>query len=110
MLSLQLLRTDPEAAKAALSKRGEEGFSAAVDDLLAVDGERRKAIARVEDACRALSAFLSALIIGVFVIVLSDVEKLQERLAKLSGGVAVINVGAATEVGKLIAESCTRFC
>ncbi|MCK4887161.1 MAG: chaperonin GroEL [Planctomycetes bacterium] len=27
-----------------------------------------------------------------------DVEKLQERLAKLSGGVAVINVGAATEV------------
>ena len=25
-------------------------------------------------------------------------EKLQERLAKLSGGVAVINVGAATEV------------
>jgi len=26
-----------------------------------------------------------------------DVEKLQERLAKLSGGVAVINVGAATE-------------
>ena len=27
-----------------------------------------------------------------------DREKLQERLAKLSGGVAVINVGAATEV------------
>jgi chaperonin GroEL len=27
-----------------------------------------------------------------------DTEKLQERLAKLSGGVAVINVGAATEV------------
>src|SRR3989344_3754057 len=27
-----------------------------------------------------------------------DLEKLQERLAKLSGGVAVINVGAATEV------------
>jgi chaperonin GroEL len=27
-----------------------------------------------------------------------DVEKLQERLAKLSGGVAVINVGASTEV------------
>ncbi|MFC1538518.1 TCP-1/cpn60 chaperonin family protein, partial [Candidatus Latescibacterota bacterium] len=27
-----------------------------------------------------------------------DIEKLQERLAKLSGGVAVINVGAATEV------------
>src|SRR5690606_7328244 len=26
-----------------------------------------------------------------------DVEKLQERLAKLSGGVAQINVGAATE-------------
>ena len=27
-----------------------------------------------------------------------DLEKLQERLAKLSGGVAVINVGAATEI------------
>jgi len=26
-----------------------------------------------------------------------DKEKLQERLAKLAGGVAVINVGAATE-------------
>src|SRR5207302_9379959 len=28
-----------------------------------------------------------------------DKEKLQERLAKLAGGVAVINVGAATETG-----------
>src|SRR3989441_12505673 len=27
-----------------------------------------------------------------------DKEKLQERLAKLAGGVAVINVGAATEI------------
>jgi chaperonin GroEL len=27
-----------------------------------------------------------------------DKEKLQERLAKLSGGVAVINVGATTEI------------
>ena len=27
-----------------------------------------------------------------------DKEKLQERLAKLSGGVAVLNVGASTEV------------
>src|SRR5690606_6481345 len=27
-----------------------------------------------------------------------DREKLQERLAKLAGGVAVINVGAATEI------------
>ncbi len=27
-----------------------------------------------------------------------DKEKLQERLAKLTGGVAVINVGAATEI------------
>src|ERR1051326_7615263 len=29
-----------------------------------------------------------------------DKEKLQERLAKLSGGVAVIKVGAATEIGR----------
>jgi chaperonin GroEL len=28
-----------------------------------------------------------------------DREKLQERLAKLAGGVAVIRVGGATEVG-----------
>ena len=27
-----------------------------------------------------------------------DKEKLQERLAKLSGGVAIVNVGAATEI------------
>ena len=29
-----------------------------------------------------------------------DREKLQERLAKLAGGVAVIRVGAATETGE----------
>ena len=34
-----------------------------------------------------------------------DREKLQERLAKLAGGVAQINVGAATEV-----ERCSRTC
>ena len=28
-----------------------------------------------------------------------DKEKLQERLAKLTGGVAIVNVGAATEAG-----------
>lgn len=31
-----------------------------------------------------------------------DREKLQERLAKLSGGVAVIRIGGATEIEKLL--------
>jgi len=34
-----------------------------------------------------------------------DREKLQERLAKLAGGVAVINVGAATEVEMMLKKS-----
>jgi len=33
-----------------------------------------------------------------------DREKLQERLAKLAGGVAVVKVGAATETGAERAE------
>ena len=37
-----------------------------------------------------------------------DREKLQERLAKLAGGVAVINVGAATEIGNEGEESSRR--
>ena len=34
-----------------------------------------------------------------------DREKLQERLAKLSGGVAVLKVGAATEVDSKMAPN-----
>ncbi len=49
MLSLQALRQDPDSAKAALAKRGEEGYSAAVDQILSVDEERRRAIAQVEE-------------------------------------------------------------
>ena len=49
MLSLQKLRHDPDSAKVALAKRGEEGYSDAVDELLSVDGKRRQGIARVED-------------------------------------------------------------
>ena len=37
-----------------------------------------------------------------------DREKLQERLAKLAGGVAVINVGAATEVEMKEAQAAHR--
>ena len=48
MLSLQALRHDPDSAKAALAKRGEEGYSEAVDEILSVDEERRGAIAQVE--------------------------------------------------------------
>ena len=36
-----------------------------------------------------------------------DKEKLQERVAKLAGGVAVIKVGAATEVEMLVNRETT---
>jgi len=49
MLSLQALRHDPASAKAALAKRGEEGFSAAVDEILSVDEKRRRSIGEVEE-------------------------------------------------------------
>lgn len=51
-------------------------------------GEVSKIKARVAQIRKAIEASTSDF----------DKEKLQERLAKLSGGVAVINVGAATEV------------
>ena len=49
MLSLPALRRDPEGAKDALAKRGEEGYARAVDEVLALDEERRRAISQVED-------------------------------------------------------------
>lgn len=51
-------------------------------------GEKTKISARVAQIKRAIDSSTSDF----------DKEKLQERLAKLSGGVAVINVGAATEI------------
>ena len=51
-------------------------------------GEKEKIDARIKQIKRELEATDSEF----------DKEKLQERLAKLSGGVAVIKVGAATEV------------
>jgi seryl-tRNA synthetase len=48
MLDLRSLRQDPDSAKSALAKRGGEGYSSMVDEVLAVDGERREAIAEVE--------------------------------------------------------------
>lgn len=51
-------------------------------------GEKKALTARVAQIKRAIEASTSDF----------DKEKLQERLAKLTGGVAVINVGAATEV------------
>ncbi len=60
------------------------------DNTLIVDGkgQRSKIEARIVQIRRELEASDSEF----------DKEKLQERLAKLTGGVAVINVGAATEV------------
>ncbi len=52
MLALQSLRHDPESAKAALAKRADEGYSAAVDEVLSVDETRRRAIAEVEELKR----------------------------------------------------------
>jgi len=51
-------------------------------------GNKTKIAARISQIKRAIDESTSDF----------DKEKLQERLAKLSGGVAVINVGAATEV------------
>jgi chaperonin GroEL len=51
-------------------------------------GEKEKIKARIAQIRREIEETTSEF----------DKEKLQERLAKLSGGVAVINVGAATEV------------
>ncbi|MBI4089384.1 MAG: chaperonin GroEL [Candidatus Levybacteria bacterium] len=51
-------------------------------------GNKTKIAARIAQIRRAINESTSDF----------DKEKLQERLAKLSGGVAVINVGAATEV------------
>ena len=59
------------------------------DDTTIVDGagEKKKIQGRIEEIKVAIDKSTSDY----------DSEKLQERLAKLSGGVAVINVGAATE-------------
>ncbi len=59
------------------------------DDTTIVDGagEKEKIQGRIEEIKVAIDKSSSDY----------DSEKLQERLAKLSGGVAVINVGAATE-------------
>src|SRR6266568_631909 len=51
-------------------------------------GDKKALAARISQLRRAIEATTSDF----------DREKLQERLAKLAGGVAVINVGAATEV------------
>ncbi len=51
-------------------------------------GDQKAILARIAQIKRAIDETTSDF----------DKEKLQERLAKLSGGVAVINVGAATEV------------
>lgn len=60
------------------------------DNTLIVDGKgvKGKIEARINQIRRSLETTDSEF----------DKEKLQERLAKLAGGVAVINVGAATEV------------
>src|SRR3990167_2502075 len=64
--------------------------TATKDNTLIVDGEgtKSKIEARISQIRREIEKSDSDF----------DKEKLQERLAKLTGGVAVINVGAATEV------------
>jgi seryl-tRNA synthetase len=49
MLDLRLLRSAPETVKAALAKRGDATLPEAIDEVLAADGERRRAIAEVEE-------------------------------------------------------------
>ncbi|KKR26192.1 MAG: chaperonin GroEL, chaperonin GroEL [Microgenomates group bacterium GW2011_GWC1_39_7b] len=74
-----------------MSDLGQAGrVTSTKDNTLIVDGKGAKAQinARISHIRRELEASDSEF----------DREKLQERLAKLTGGVAVINVGAATEV------------
>jgi chaperonin GroEL len=56
--------------------------------IIGGEGEKKKIEARIAQIKRQIAETTSEF----------DREKLQERLAKLSGGVAVINVGAATEI------------
>ncbi len=49
MLDLRLIRSDPDAVKAALAKRGDATLPRAIDEILAADEERRRAIAEVEE-------------------------------------------------------------
>ncbi len=49
MLDLRSLRNDPATAKAALRKRGDQDYAAAVDRVLSLDEERREAIGEVEE-------------------------------------------------------------
>jgi seryl-tRNA synthetase len=49
MLDLRLLRSDPDAVKEALAKRGDATLSGAIDEVLAADEQRRRAIAEVEE-------------------------------------------------------------
>jgi seryl-tRNA synthetase len=49
MLSIHTLRHQPDDVKAALGKRGDEGYAEAVDRVLSQDEERRAAIAEVEE-------------------------------------------------------------
>ena len=49
MLDLRRLRAEPDAVKVALAKRGDESLLAAVDEVIALDEERRRAISEVEE-------------------------------------------------------------
>ncbi len=49
MLDLRVIRSDPEAVKASLLKRGGGGLAEAVDRVVSLDEERRRTIAEVEE-------------------------------------------------------------
>jgi seryl-tRNA synthetase len=48
MLDIKTLRTDPDGTKRALARRGDPAVNAAVEEVLALDAERRSALAEVE--------------------------------------------------------------
>lgn len=49
MLDLKRIRSEPEAVRRALGRRGDEGASASVDEVLELDGVRREAITRGDE-------------------------------------------------------------
>ena len=48
MLDLKRIRTNPEEIKKALTNRGEDFDTAVIDELIALDEERRKILVQVE--------------------------------------------------------------
>jgi chaperonin GroEL len=80
--------TVPRSLFTTIVAKASPSTSSAITTIVQGKGKPEEIAARVDDIRREIANTDSSY----------DKEKLQERLAKLSGGVAVLNIGAATEV------------